>query len=274
MRCAPTLSELATGERLEIWDFDELEDLCEEVRDLLEEGELVVDFRVPRGAGLPFSIIEAFQALIQVVDAVQKDAEVPCIFGSERALEMAKRYQAGGEAADQVVEVGDLKVVVRVGDITRTLADAIVNASNTQLHLGAGVSGAIKRAVRDPDGLQAAMRALSHIGSGQVVHTRSFGLGLAPVILHAATATGRRDAIKAAYEGSLRLAGELGLGVLAIPALGTGTGALSMVECARLCAEALQAHGSSTDPHTVILVLYNDPVGAQLFVDALSSDAS
>ena len=259
----------ATGEMLCIWDYEDLEALCDEAVDLLEEGALVLDFRVPRDAGLPFSIIEAFQALLQVVDSAFSEVEVPCVFGSQRALEMAKRYQAGGEAADQVLEVRGMKVVVRVGDITRTLADGIVNASNTQLHLGSGVSGAIKRAVRDPEGLQAAMSALAPIANGQVVHTRSFGLGMAPLILHAATATGRSDAIKAAYQGSLRVASELGLGVLAIPALGTGTGALSMVECARLCAEALASHEASTHPHTLILVLYNDPVGAQHFVDAL-----
>ena len=272
MRCTPTLSPPTTGERFEIWECDDLEELCDEVRDLLEDGDLVLDFRVPRNAGLPFSIVEAFQNIIQVVDAAPTDAEVPCIFGSERALEMARRYQAAGAVADQVLQVGDMKVVVRVGDITRTLADAIVNASNTQLRLGSGVSGAIKRAVRDPDGLQAAMRSLAPITSGHVVHTRSFGLGGAPVILHAATATGGREAIKSAYEGSLRLASDLKLGVLAIPALGTGTGALSMAECAQLCAEVLWAHEAATHPHTLILVLYNDPMGVQVFCDALGAD--
>jgi len=87
-------------------DFDDLEEFCDEAGAALEDGTPVLDFRVTRGTDLSFSIIEAFQAVIQLVASMPGDAEVPCLFGSQRALEMAERYQAGGEAADTVLQAG------------------------------------------------------------------------------------------------------------------------------------------------------------------------
>ena len=124
MRCAPTLECEAPDDTLRMADFDDLEEFCDEAGAALEDGTPVLDFRVTRGTDLSFSIIEAFQAVIQLVASMPGDAEVPCLFGSQRALEMAERYQAGGEAADTVLQAGGIKVVVRLGDITRTLADA------------------------------------------------------------------------------------------------------------------------------------------------------
>ena len=110
------------------------------------------------------------------------------------------------------------------------------------------------------------------IGFGEVVATASFGIETAPVILHVATASGRAELISQAYEACLAYAAKDRLDVLAIPALGTGTGNLSMADCARLFADVLRAHDPSlARPTTVVLVVYNDNAGARLFSDAIGA---
>ena len=126
-----------------------------------------------------------------------------------------------------------VKIEIIEGDITTVSADALVNAANNHLWMGAGVAGAIKKA----GGREIEEEAVKKgpIPVGEVVVT---GAGRLPVkyIIHAAVMgqdlqTGA-EIIEQATRNSLRKADELGLKSIAFPALGTGVGGFSLEECA------------------------------------------
>jgi O-acetyl-ADP-ribose deacetylase (regulator of RNase III) len=136
-------------------------------------------------------------------------------------------------------------------DITTLDVDAIVNAANDQLWMGAGVAGAIKRA--GGEAIEREATAQGPIAVGEAVVTGAGRLAARQVI-HAATmgqdlATTERD-VRAATASALRRAEERSLRSVAFPALGTGVGGFPIERCAEvMLEEALRhlAHGSSID---------------------------
>jgi len=149
------------------------------------------------------------------------------------------------------------EIHVYLGDISNFEADALVNAANNHLWMGAGVAGALKRA----GGQQieeAAMRQ-GPVEIGQAVVTGAGHLK-AKYVIHAAV-MGQdlvTDAmkIKAATLNSLRRAGELGIKSIAFPAVGTGVGGFSVSECAGIMISAVHeytAAGSTLEKVSFIL---------------------
>jgi O-acetyl-ADP-ribose deacetylase (regulator of RNase III) len=147
------------------------------------------------------------------------------------------------------------------GDIAQQDADAIVNAANNHLWMGAGVAGAIKRA----GGREIEEEAVAKgpIPIGEAVATGA-GRLRARYVIHAAV-MGRdlrtdADKIRQATENSLRRADELALKSIAFPALGTGVGGFSLEECARIMLDVVHRHGASgTSLERVVFVLYDQP---------------
>ena len=143
------------------------------------------------------------------------------------------------------------------GDITRVAADALVNAANNHLWMGAGVAGAIKKA----GGIEIEEEAVRKgpIPVGEVIET---GAGRLPVkfLIHAAVMGQdlRTNAgiIEKATENSLRKAEELGLKSIALPALGTGIGGFSLEECAAIMIRVARAYTSQKTLEKIIFVLY------------------
>ena len=128
-----------------------------------------------------------------------------------------------------------LELEVVEGDITRLAVDAIANAANDRLWMGAGVAGAIKRAGGEEIEREAVERG--PIGLGEAVATGAGSLQ-ARYVLHGAV-MGRElrtsaELISRTTRSCLELADELALESLALPAFGTGVGGFPLGECARL----------------------------------------
>ena len=138
-----------------------------------------------------------------------------------------------------LAQVGAATLEVVQGDITACAVDAIVNAANNQLWMGAGVAGAIKRQGGQVIEDEAVRQGPIPVGEAVVT-----GGGSLPAhyVIHAA-AMGQdlltnADLIRQATIHSLKRATDLGLASIALPALGTGVGGFPVDEAARVMIEA------------------------------------
>jgi O-acetyl-ADP-ribose deacetylase len=141
------------------------------------------------------------------------------------------------------------------GDIAAVEVDAVANAANDHLWMGAGVAGALKRVGGEEIEREAV--ALGPIPLGSAVAT---GAGRLPArwVIHGAVMGQdlRTDAalVRRTTASCLRLADELGARSLALPAFGTGVGGFPLDECARIMVEEARAHEARTLERVVFAV--------------------
>jgi O-acetyl-ADP-ribose deacetylase len=136
-----------------------------------------------------------------------------------------------------------LELEVVEGDITALEVDAIGNAANNHLWMGAGVAGAIKRAGGEEIEREAVAKGPIEVG-----HAVATGAGRlsARYVIHGAVMgqdlRTNAELIRSTTRSCLELADELGCASLALPAFGTGVGGFPLEECARLMVETARAH--------------------------------
>jgi len=128
-----------------------------------------------------------------------------------------------------------VKIKVVQGDITDLEVDAIVNAANNHLWMGAGVAGAIKK--RGGKGIEDEAMRKGPIPIGEAIVT-SAGKLKTKYVIHAAVMgqdlVTNVEYIKNATLNSLKRAEELKIKSIAFPAFGTGVGGIPMDRCARI----------------------------------------
>lgn len=138
---------------------------------------------------------------------------------------------------------------LKVGDITREAADAIVNAANSALAGGGGVDGAIHRA-----GGSSIMRELDSIRAktggcptGSAVVT-SAGLLQARFVFHAVGPVyrdgehGEPELLASCYRTCLKLAEEQGIATIAFPSISTGIYGYPIRNAARIALGEVKEH--------------------------------
>ena len=147
------------------------------------------------------------------------------------------------------------------GDIATFQGDAIVNAANNHLQLGAGVAGAIRK--RGGETIQQEcneyIRVHGSVSIGDAVATRAGDLP-ARWVIHAA-AMGDQPAsstsIESATRRALEVARELGARTIAFPILGSGVGGFSFRTSAETMISVIRAHRAAYgEPEEVVLYGY------------------
>jgi len=153
------------------------------------------------------------------------------------------------------------RVVLIEGDITEQRVDAIVNAANSALRLGAGVAGAIRE--KGGPSIQAECDAIGSIEVGDAAVTGAGGLAARYVIHAAAMPPGGRaseQSIRSALRRSLELADERGCRSIAVPAIGAGIGGFSAQRCAEVLIAEARAHlAGNSGLEEVRFVLFGEP---------------
>jgi O-acetyl-ADP-ribose deacetylase (regulator of RNase III) len=130
-----------------------------------------------------------------------------------------------------------MELEVVEGDITELDVDAVANAANNELWMGAGVAGAIKRA----GGAEIEQEAVAQapIAVGQDLQTSA-------------------ELISQATRRTLEVADDLGAHSLAMPAFGTGVGGFPIERCAELMVTEARAFEPANLERVVFAVFGHD----------------
>jgi O-acetyl-ADP-ribose deacetylase (regulator of RNase III) len=141
------------------------------------------------------------------------------------------------------VRVGPADIYLERGDITEYEVDAIVNAANSELSMGAGIASAIKRKGGVIVEEEAARQGPVEVGDAVVTTAGNLP---ANYVIHAAVMgpdlRSSADLVRRATLNTLRRAEELRLHSVAFPAFGTGVGRMAPKDSADAMVSALQAH--------------------------------
>ena len=171
------------------------------------------------------------------------------------------------------------RVVVKVGDITKEDADAIVNAANGSLMGGGGVDGAIHRAggpdilkecreirkTKYPDGLPTGEAVVTTAGKMQakyVIHT------VGPV--YGRGGKEKAEQLAACYKNSLTLAREKKLKTIAFPAISTGVYGYPLEEAARVSSRSLEEFLSKDSSLHEVRMVFFSRSDAEMFLKSHS----
>lgn len=135
------------------------------------------------------------------------------------------------------------RITFAEGDITQADVDGIVNAANTDLILGAGVAGAIRRA--GGPSIQQECNRIGPIPLGEAAVTGGGNLKARWVIHAASMGRGQMttaESLVDATRNSVKRADEKNMRSVAFPAIGTGVAGFPMEECARLMLKTVMDH--------------------------------
>jgi len=163
------------------------------------------------------------------------------------------------------------RIALVSGDITDLAVDAIVNAANSALRLGAGVAGAIRE--KGGPSIQAECDAIGGCPVGGAVAT---GAGRLPArwVIHAVgphgSDPGADRLLASACRSALERAAELGASSIAIPAISTGVFGFPILRAAKILVRTARAFARENPHPDRILFCLRDAAAHAVFAAALA----
>jgi O-acetyl-ADP-ribose deacetylase len=161
-----------------------------------------------------------------------------------------------------------MRLEVVEGDIAALEVDAVANAANDHLWMGAGVAGALKRAGGEEIEREAVAKGPIPLGSA--VKTGAGRLEAKHVLHGAVMGQDLRtnaDLVGRTTRSCLELADDLGARSLGLPAFGTGVGGFPLEECARIMVREARSH-EPRSLERVVFAVFGDEA-RQAFEEAL-----
>lgn len=135
--------------------------------------------------------------------------------------------------------LGPVKVSFKVGDISKTDAEAIVSSANFEMKMRTGVGEALRR--RGGDEIEEEAMREGERPLGSCIRTNPGRLS-AKHVFHAVSAWNEVSCVGRAFARALLLADEHGTHTLAVPALGTGAARVGIELCANAMTTTLRWH--------------------------------
>ncbi len=158
------------------------------------------------------------------------------------------------------LQVNQSEIELVQGDITESDTDAIVNAANSQLILGAGVAGAIRS--KGGPSIQEECNAIGHCPVGGAVITGGGNLKARHVVHAVGPRQGEGDEeekLKNATLNSLKVADQNNVKSITFPAISTGIYGFPLDACARIMLTTVKEYLSGTTIiERVVFALFDD----------------
>lgn len=164
--------------------------------------------------------------------------------------------------------IGENRLELTIGDITKEETEAIVNAANGSLMGGGGVDGAIHQAA-GPELLQACRKIRKEqlkgepLGTGEAVITAGYNLPASYVIhtvgpIWNAHHPNQDKQLASCYRQALKLAKELDLSSIAFPSISTGVFRFPIKAAAEIAIRAITNYLQTATFGQVKMVLFSE----------------
>ena len=242
-------------------ECDSMHDVLTDIESIVGDANHIDRITVSIRRPLPpqVALPQVFKAIVETVGASDKALSLFVYVDSEEVKDNLYRLLPAEQAFATTFQLSAITLTVRSGDLTTMQVEAIVNASNTRLQLGGGVSGAIRRAARASlqDELDRIVASRSLV-PGDAVITGAHGIPGIDHIIHTATASGFETNVQQSIRNVLAFCDSEAIRSVAFPALGTGVGRLSMERFARLFLDGVMTYldvRQSQHLHDIRLVL-------------------
>ena len=154
-------------------------------------------------------------------------------------------------------QIENTEIILQQGDITNFEGDALVNAANTRLILGAGVAGAIKK--KGGPSIQEECNNIGSIELGEAAITNGGSLNVKYVIHGASMHLGGRTTEISLGEtiwNCLLRGREKNIETIAFPAIGTGIAGFPLEKCASIMLKEIDKFLMSEEHNFKSITIY------------------